>query len=47
MTTLVVAAAPVTDIRRIAAVMLDHGVDGASIIIDNGHRSAAELMALS
>jgi CBS domain-containing protein len=36
MTTPVVAAAPVTDIRRIAAVMLDHGVDGAPIINDTG-----------
>jgi acetoin utilization protein AcuB len=36
MTTPVVAAAPVTDIRRIAAVMIDHGVDGAPIINDSG-----------
>ncbi|MEI6207349.1 MAG: CBS domain-containing protein [Desulfuromonadales bacterium] len=37
MTSPVVAAAPVTDIRRIAAVMLDHGVDGTPITNDNGH----------
>jgi CBS domain-containing protein len=37
MSTPVVAAAPVTDIRRIAAVMLNHGVDGAPIISDSGH----------
>jgi CBS domain-containing protein len=36
MTTPVVAASPVTDIRRIAAVMLDNGVDGAPITTDNG-----------
>jgi CBS domain-containing protein len=36
MTTPVVAASPVTDIRRIAAVMLDNGVDGAPITNDNG-----------
>jgi len=36
MTTPVVAAAPVTDIRRIAAVMLNHGVDGAPITNDSG-----------
>ncbi|MDD2851023.1 MAG: CBS domain-containing protein [Desulfuromonadaceae bacterium] len=36
MTTPVVAAAPVTDIRRIAAVMLDHNVDGVPIINDSG-----------
>ncbi len=32
MTTPVVAAAPTTDIRRIARVMLDHGVDGVPIL---------------
>ena len=36
MTTPVVASAPVTDIRRIAAVMLEHEVDGVPIIADNG-----------
>lgn len=36
MTTPVVAATPVTDIRRIAAVMLEHGVDGAPIANSNG-----------
>jgi len=36
MTTPVIAAAPVTDIRRVAAVMLDHGVDGAPIMNDTG-----------
>ena len=36
MTTPVVAAAPVTDIRRIAAVMLDHGVDGVPVVNDAG-----------
>jgi CBS domain-containing protein len=36
MTTPVVAAAPVTDIRRIAAVMLEHGVDGAPITNESG-----------
>lgn len=36
MSTPVVAAAPVTDIRRIASVMIDHGVDGAPIINDSG-----------
>ncbi len=37
MTTPVVAAAPVTDIRRIAKVMLDYGVDGIPIIGGNRH----------
>ncbi len=36
MTTPVVAASPVTDIRRIASVMLDNGVDGAPITNDSG-----------
>ncbi|HIJ87025.1 MAG TPA: CBS domain-containing protein [Desulfuromonadales bacterium] len=36
MTTPVVAASPVTDIRRIASVMLDYGVDGAPVTNDNG-----------
>lgn len=36
MTTPVVAAAPVTDIRRIAAVMLDHGVEGIPVTNDSG-----------
>lgn len=36
MTTPVVAAAPVTDIRRIAAVMLESGVDGVPIIGEGG-----------
>ncbi len=36
MTTPVVAAAPVTDIRRIAAVMLDQGVDGVPVIAETG-----------
>lgn len=36
MTTPVVAAMPVTDIRRIATVMLDHGVDGVPIVNDVG-----------
>ncbi len=36
MTTPVVAGAPLTDIRHLAAVMLDCGVDGAPIINDNG-----------
>lgn len=36
MTTPVVAASPVTDIRRIASVMLDGGVDGAPITNDSG-----------
>ena len=36
MTTPVVAASPVTDIRRIASVMLDNGVDGAPITDDSG-----------
>lgn len=36
MTTPVVAAAPVTDIRRIAAVMLDGGVDGVPVIAETG-----------
>jgi CBS-domain-containing membrane protein len=35
MTTPVVAAAPVTDIRRIALVMLDNGVDGVPIVGEN------------
>lgn len=37
MTTPVVAAASVTDIRRIAAVMLEHGVAGVPIVNDAGH----------
>lgn len=37
MTTPAVAAAPVTDIRHIAAVMLDHGVDGVPITSDRGN----------
>lgn len=36
MTTPVVAAAPVTDIRRIAAAMLEVGVDGVPIVNDDG-----------
>lgn len=36
MTTPVVATAPVTDIRRVAAVMLEGGVDGVPIIGDEG-----------
>lgn len=36
MTTPVVAAAPATDIRRIAAAMLDHDVDGVPIVSDAG-----------
>lgn len=36
MTTPVVAAAPVTDIRRIAGVMLEHGVDGVPIVAETG-----------
>ncbi len=36
MTSPVVAAAAVTDIRRIATVMLDTGVDGVPVINDNG-----------
>jgi len=36
MTTPVVAAAAITDIRRIAAVMLDHGVDGTPITDEGG-----------
>jgi len=36
MTTPVVTASPVTDIRRIASVMLDNGVDGTPITNDNG-----------
>lgn len=36
MTTPVVAAAPVTDIRRIAAVMLEHEVDGVPVIAEAG-----------
>jgi CBS domain-containing protein len=36
MTSPVVAAALVTDIRRIATVMLDHGVDGVPIMSDGG-----------
>jgi acetoin utilization protein AcuB len=31
-----VAAAPVTDIRRIAAVMLDKGVDGVPVVSEAG-----------
>ncbi|MDD5175297.1 MAG: CBS domain-containing protein [Sterolibacterium sp.] len=37
MTTPVVAAASVTDIRRIAAVMLEYGVAGVPIVNDAGH----------
>lgn len=37
MTSPVVAAATVTDVRRIAAVMLNHGVDGVPITNDSGH----------
>lgn len=37
MTTPVVAATPVTDIRRIAAVMLEQGVDGVPITNEAGH----------
>jgi len=36
MTTPVVTASPVTDIRRIASVMLDNGVDGTPITNDSG-----------
>ena len=36
MTTPVVAASPVTDIRRIARVMLDRDVDGVPIVNDSG-----------
>ena len=36
MTTPVVAAAPVTDIRRIAAVMLDKRVDGVPVVAETG-----------
>jgi acetoin utilization protein AcuB len=36
MTTPVVAAAPLTDIRRIAAVMFDKGVDGVPVISETG-----------
>ncbi len=36
MTTPVVAATAVTDIRRLAAVMVDHGVDGAPITNESG-----------
>lgn len=36
MSTPVVAAAPVTDIRRIARVMLDRDVDGVPVVNDNG-----------
>jgi CBS domain-containing protein len=36
MTTPVVAATPVTDIRRIARVMLDRDVDGVPIVNDAG-----------
>lgn len=37
MTTPVVAAAPVTDIRRVAAAMLAGGVDGVPVVGENGH----------
>lgn len=37
MTTPVVAAAPITDIRRIAAVMLDGSVDGVPVVNDTGY----------
>lgn len=36
MTTPVVAASPATDIRRIAAVMLEHDVDGVPVVNDSG-----------
>ena len=36
MTTPVVAAAPTNDIRRIASVMLDRGVDGVPVIAETG-----------
>ncbi len=36
MTTPVVAATPLTDIRRIARAMLEHGVDGVPIVNDGG-----------
>ena len=36
MSTPVVAAAPITDIRRIASVMLDKGVDGVPVISETG-----------
>lgn len=36
MTTPVVAASPLTDIRRIARVMIDRGVDGVPIVNDDG-----------
>ena len=36
MTTPVVAANPLTDIRRIARVMLEHNVDGVPIVNENG-----------
>jgi CBS domain-containing protein len=36
MTSPVVAAVPLTDIRRIASVMIDHGVDGVPIISEEG-----------
>ena len=36
MSTPVVAAAPITDIRRIARVMLDRQVDGVPVVSDSG-----------
>ncbi|MBI5790881.1 MAG: CBS domain-containing protein [Rhodocyclales bacterium] len=36
MTSPVVATAPITDIRRIASVMIDHGLDGVPIIGETG-----------
>lgn len=36
MTTPVIAASPMTDIRRIASVMLDRGVDGVPVIAETG-----------
>jgi len=39
MTTPVVSAAPITDIRRIAAVMLEKGVDGVPVVTEAGHVS--------
>lgn len=36
MTSPVVAAAPVTDIRRIAAAMIDQGIDGVPITSETG-----------